>query len=91
MSLYNFKIQVPRKIPDTAIEDTMGRKWNRASQVESDFDKWDIEEEKWFVWFKKKELVPEEGEIVEFSDDEYVVSQVYHYARVNRAIVIFNE
>ena len=39
---------------------------------------------------QEKELVPE-GEIVEFSDDEYVVSQVYHYARVNRAIVIFNE
>ncbi len=55
MSSYKFKVQVPRKIPDTAIEDTMGRKWVRASTLPQDtYLKWELDEDQWYVWFKRK-------------------------------------
>ena len=91
MSNYQFKVQVPRKIPNTAIVDTMGRKWVRASTLPQDtYLQWELEEDQWYVWFKTNEEVPEEGEIIEFSDAEYTVQNVYHYNRIKRAVVTFN-
>ena len=88
---YKFKVQVPRKIPDIAIEDTMGRKWAKATSMNQDeYIKWDMDEDQWYVWFKKGEDVPEEGEIIEFSDVEYAVENVFHYNRINRAVVTFS-
>tara|TARA_Y100000817_G_C16751046_1_gene497018 strand:- start:39 stop:326 length:288 start_codon:yes stop_codon:yes gene_type:complete len=88
---YKFKIQVPRDIPDIAIEDKLGRKWVKASSIETDeYIQWDIDEDQWYVWFKKGLDVPEEGEIVEFSDQEYTVENVYHFNRVNRAVITFS-
>ena len=85
---YRYMIQVPRKMPDIAIKDTRGTNWVKASSVSDEYIQWDIGENVWYVWFKQED-VPEEGEIIEFSDDEYTVESVYRYRRLQRAVVVF--
>lgn len=75
-------------MPDIAIKDTRGRNWVKASSVSDEYIQWDIGENVWYVWFKQED-VPEEGEIIEFSDDEYTVESVYRYRRLQRAVVVF--
>ena len=85
---YRYRVQVPRKIPNIAIKDTRGRNWVKASSVSDEYIQWDIGEDVWYVWFKNED-VPEEGEIIEFSDNEYTVESVYWYKRLQRAMVVF--
>tara|TARA_Y100001936_G_C16068425_1_gene668858 strand:+ start:465 stop:752 length:288 start_codon:yes stop_codon:yes gene_type:complete len=87
---YKYKIQVPRKVPDVHIEDSMGRKWVKAETVSDSYLQWELDENTWYVWFKNNEDVPEEGEIIEFSDEEYTVANVLHFNRIKRAVVTFN-
>lgn len=92
MSLYQFKIQVPRKIPTDSISDSRGRKWIKADNTTvTEYMSWDTEEEIWFVWFRGQLEVPEEGEVIEFETREYVVENVYHHRRLQRAMVTFSE
>lgn len=92
MSLYEFKIQVPRTIPDKAVIDSDGRKWMKASAcVTNEFTAWDFEPNTWFVWFYNGLDVPSEGDVVELNKSVYVVENVYRYQRLKRAIVTFRE
>jgi hypothetical protein len=52
---------------------------------------WDTEEEIWFVWFRGQLEVPEEGEVIDFETRQYVVENVYHHRRLQRAMVTFSE
>jgi len=88
--LRQYKIQVPLKIPNDALTDTMGRKWVKSTDAPVDqFMIWDVED-MWFVWFRGNSEVPEEGEIIDFGTAEGVVESVYHHKRVKRAMVILS-
>ena len=91
MSLYSYKVQVPKTIPDDALTDNLGRKWIKASESTTEKHlRWDTDEELWYVWFRRGLEVPEEGEVIELNANEYVVENVYHNRRLKRAMVSFS-
>ena len=81
--LRQYKIGVPRKIPENYIEDTKGRKWIPASMVElvdsqDTLEREDIsnlwflssqQQDDWYVWFKRLEC-PTVGEKIIFKDKQ---------------------
>jgi len=91
MSLYSYKVQVPKTIPDDALTDNLGRKWIKASKSTTEkYLMWDTDEELWYVWFRRGLEVPEEGEVIELNANEYVVENVYRNRRLKRAMVSFS-
>ena len=86
---YQYKIQVPKKIPKNAVGDKYGRTWSTASR--DNFTDWDIDGDVWYVWFHGDLQAPEEGEVIEFNDhSEKTVEQVYWFNRLKRAVVVFS-
>ena len=84
---YKYKVQVPRKPPSHAIEDSLKRKWMPKDGMEmNEFTSWD-DEGAWFVWFK--DHPPEDGEVVEFKDHKKEIDHFYRYRDVKRAVVYF--
>ena len=89
MDLRNFRVPVPRRPPEDAIEDSLGRSWTSVKPSEDDenyFVEWDGDY--WYVWFQGKDLeCPEEGEIIEFEDTRGEVQTVRRSYRSMRAVV----
>lgn len=89
MNLRNYRVPVPRKPPENAIEDSLGRKWykvNNKEDADAYFTEWDGDY--WYVWFQGKDLeCPEEDEIINFKDTRAEVQTVHRSYRSMRAVV----
>lgn len=89
MNLRNYRVPVPRKPPENAVVDSLGRKWYKVESNEATdtyFTEWDGEY--WYVWFQGKALeCPEDDEIIEFEDMRAEVQTVHRSYRSMRAVV----
>lgn len=84
---YQYKIQVPKKIPKGALIDTRGRKWAKGSRDK--WTNWTIDGDVWYVWFHGDLEAPEVGEVIEFEQSDKIVETVYWHNRLKRAVVVF--
>ena len=88
----SFRVPVPRKPPEDAMEDSFGRKWVKVNPDEEDdnyFVEW--EGDFWYVWFQGAELdCPEEDETIYFATVKGEVGSIWRSYNTMRAVVEMN-
>lgn len=84
--LQDFKIQVPSRIPEDAVQDKLGRWWKEVSEETESKRRtqWSYEKNTYYCWFRRQKR-PEEGEYVL----EMKIKNVYQYRDIKRAVVEF--